>query len=209
MHTLSLHDALPISGTLGTRKVRGGKASLTENGPRQPFIVNCPGLVPAGKTTEALTDFTDLLPTFAELAGAKLPEGLVIDGLSMAPVMLGKTQDGPRDWILAMGFGPARLDSRGVRPRQRFTDRVLRDKQHKIFVINGKITRLHDLKADPGEEVNLIESTDPQHLAALHKLTAVLKGFPKEDGRPRYDPTPSQPWDKKATDPGFGFEPAN
>ena len=35
-------------GILNGRTVRGGKAKLTENGPRQPFIVNCPGLVPAG-----------------------------------------------------------------------------------------------------------------------------------------------------------------
>jgi arylsulfatase A-like enzyme len=194
-----------IRGVLNGRTVRGGKAKLTENGPRQPFIVNCPGLVPSGKTTDALTDFTDLLPTFAELGGATLPKDLIIDGHSLAPVMLGKAQDGPRDWIMAMGFGPARLDAKGVRPRQLFTDRVIRDKQHKIFVIDGQVTRLHDLSKDPVEEDNLIRSTQPAHLAALHKLTAVLKTFPEQDGRPRYDPTAAQPWDKKMTDPGFRF----
>jgi len=193
-------------GILNGRTVRGGKAKLTENGPRQPFIVNCPGLVPAGKTTDALTDFTDLLPTFAELGGATLPSDLVVDGHSLAPVMLGKAQDGPREWMMAMGFGPARLDEKGVRPRQILTDRVIRDKRHKIFVINGKVTRLHDLAKDPAEEENLIDSTQPAHLAALHKLTAVFKTFPQQDGRPRYDPTPPQPWDKKITDRGFRFE---
>ena len=199
-----------VTGTLNGRMVRGGKASLTENGPRQPFIVNCPGLVPSGKTTDALTDFTDLLPTFAELGGATVPADLVIDGHSLAPVILGKANDGPRDWILAMGFGPARLDAKGVRPRQIYTDRVVRDKRYKVFVINGQITRLHDLKKDPAEAENLITSSDADHRAALAKLSAVVAKFPKRDGRPRYDPTPPQPWDKKASDPGFRFkQPAN
>jgi len=195
-----------IRGSLNGRTIKGGKAKLTENGPRQPFIVNCPGLVPAGKTTDALTDFSDLLPTFAELGGAKLPKDLVLDGHSLAPVMLGKATDGPRDWILSMGFGPARLDAKGVRPRQIYTDRVVRDKRYKVFVINGEITRLHDLKEDPAEETNLIASTKAAHRSALAKLTSAVATFPKRDGRPRYDPTPAQPWDKKATDPGFRFE---
>ena len=55
-------------------------------------------------------------------------------------------------------------------------------------------------------KITLFTSTQPRHLAALHKLTAVFKTFPEQDGRPRYDPTPSQPWDKKITDPGFRFD---
>ena len=195
-----------FTGKMNGRSVRGGKASLTENGPRQPFIVNCPGWVPSGKTTDALIDFTDLLPTFAELGGAELPPDLVVDGHSLAPVILGKTDDGPRDWIMAMGFGAAKLDSQGVRPRQLYTDRVVRDKRHKVFVINGQITRLHDLQEDPGEQTNLIDSPQPEHRVALAKLSAVVAGFPKRDGRPRYDPTPAQPWDKKSTDKGFRFQ---
>ena len=37
-----------IQGRMNGRMIEGGKAKLTENGPRQPFIVNGPGLVPAG-----------------------------------------------------------------------------------------------------------------------------------------------------------------
>jgi len=186
-----------ISGRMSGRLVRGGKARLTENGPRQPFIVSGPGIVPAGVVTDALTDFTDLLPTFAELGGAKLPEGVTLDGKSIAPVILGRDQQGPREWICAMGFGPALLDSRGVRPRQKFTDRVIRDKRYKIFVIDGRVTRLHDLQKDPGETNNLIDSRSPSHQAAKARLTAALATMPAADARPRYDPTPPQPWDKK------------
>ena len=184
-----------ITGRMNGRAVRGGKASLTENGMRAPFIVNGPGLVPAGVTTDTLTDFTDLLPTFVELAGAKLPEGVVIDGTSIADVILGKKKDGPREWIMAMGYGPARLDAQGVRPVADYADRVVRGKRYKIHVLGGKVARLHDLKNDPAEETNLIDSSEPKHVAARERLTAVVETFPSKDGRPRYDPLPPQPWD--------------
>ena len=183
-----------ISGRLGDRTVKGGKAKLTENGPRQPFIVSGPG-VAEGEVTDALTDFTDILPTFVELAGAKLPSDAVVDGKSIAPVILGEDEQGPRDWIMAMGFGPARLDEQGVRPVDDFTDRVVRDKRYKIHVLDRRVTKLYDLQTDPAELNNLIDSTQPEHLAARRKLAAVVDGFPRTDGRPRYDPLPPQPWD--------------
>ncbi len=186
---------------MGDRVVRGGKGLLTENGPWQPFIVNAPGIVPAGVVTDTLTDFTDMLPTFAELAGARIPPGAQLDGHSLAGVLRGEQRDGTRKWILAMGRGPAALDSRGVRPIQVYTDRVLRDKRFKVHVQKGRITRLHDLKADPTEETNLLGSTRPAHVAARKKFSTVISGFPNKDPRPRYTPTPPQPWDRKPDAP--------
>ena len=186
-----------MDGPSGTRVVRGGKALLTENGPWQPFIVNCPGTVPAGVVNDTLTDFTDMLPTFVELAGARLPGGLVLDGHSIAPVLLGRKTNGPRTWILAMGRGAAALDEKGVRPRQAYTDRVLRDKRFKVLVESGRITRLHDLQADPEELKNLVDSGSAVHVTARKKFMRIIAGFPKRDPRPRYDPTPPQPWDRK------------
>ena len=186
-----------ISARMNGRPVRGGKASLGEPGPCGPFIVNCPGLVPQGAVTDALTDFTDLLPTFAELGGAKVPEDAVVDGRSFARLILGKADDSPRKWIMALGHGAASLDAKGVRPKQDFTDRVVRDKQYKLWVLKGQSAKLFDLLADPAEQDNLIDGTDPKVVAARKRLEAVVQSCPKQDARPRYDPTPPQPWDKK------------
>ncbi|MEZ5391740.1 MAG: sulfatase-like hydrolase/transferase [Bryobacterales bacterium] len=183
-----------INGRLEGREIKGGKAKLTENGPWQPFIVAGPGIEP-GSTTDALTDFSDLMPTFVELAGAELPKGVTIDGKSLVKVLHGEDKEGPREWMLSMGYGPARLDEKGVRPVQDFTDRVIRDKRYKIHVLDGKVAKLYDLKKDPGEEHNLIASKDPADVAALKKLSAVVATFPNQDARPRYDPLPPQPWD--------------
>jgi arylsulfatase A-like enzyme len=190
-------SAKSISARMNGRMVRGGKASLGENGVSAPFIVNCPGLVPAGVRTDALTDFTDMLPTFAELADAKIPTDITIDGHSIAKLILGKANNSPRDWIMAMGFGPAKLADGRVVGTKEYADRVVRDKRHKLWLLDGKPAKLFDLLADPAETNNLIESNDPAVVVARKKLQAVALSFPKKDAAPRYDPTPPRPWDKK------------
>ena len=187
-----------ITGTLKGRKVKGAKGKESEAGTCNPFIVNCPGLVPAGVKTEALTDFTDLLPTFVDLGGGKVPDDLTVDGVSMAPLLLGKKKDSSREWIMALGHGPAILDEKGVRGKKDFATRVIRDKQFKVWVSNEKkIIRLHDLKADPVEKENLLESGKPEHQAALKKLQAVLDTLPDKDARPLYEPRKANSWDRK------------
>ncbi|MGC6467808.1 MAG: sulfatase-like hydrolase/transferase [Akkermansiaceae bacterium] len=191
-----------FSNMLNGRRVRGAKGKTLENGSCEPFIVSCPGLVPEGKTTDALTDFTDLLPTFAELAGAKLPEGHTLDGKSLAPVYLGKAEDGPRKWIMAMGGGPATYDENGrVINIRKYRDRVIRDKRYKLYVENDRSSvKLVDLKADPDELVNRLD--DPGLAKVRAKLEAVEKSFPAEDASPNYTPLPAQKWDVVQKNPG-------
>ena len=184
-----------IAGRLNGRLVRGGKARLTENGTRQPFVVNGPGIVPAGTETDELTDFSDLLPTLCELAGAPLPPGIQLDGKSIAGLLLGKQRTGSRDWILSMGFGAATLDERGVRGVDDYAPRVIRDKRYKIHVRDGDVRELYDLLRDPGETRNLVGSDQPEHGRAFRKLLAVAETLPERDARPRYEPLPAQPWD--------------
>jgi arylsulfatase A-like enzyme len=187
-----------ITGSIAGRAIRGGKAKKTENGVCAPFIVNCPGRVPAGRVTGALTDFTDLFPTFAELAGAAVPADLEIDGVSIAPLLLGETDGSEREWIMALGHGPARLDDEGVRGKDDFAPRVIRDERYKVWIEGPRtITRLHDLELDPFEEKNLVASTAPEHRAALVKFGKVAAAMPERDGRPRYRPRQALPWDKQ------------
>ena len=187
-----------IFGTRNNHKIHGGKATKTENGVCAPFIVSCPTLIPAGTETDALTDFSDLLPTFVELGGGKVPEDLTVDGVSIAPVILGKAKDSQREWVMAIGHGPAKLDKDGIRGIDDFASRVIRDKQFKVWVSEQKtITRLHDLTKDPFEKNNLVKSNNPEHLAAMKKFQAVVDTLPDKDARPLYTPRAANPWDKK------------
>lgn len=188
-----------ITGSLNGHKVKGAKGKESEPGVCEPFIVNCPGLVPAGVETDALTDFTDLLPTFVDLGGGKVPDDLTVDGASIAPVILGRAKDSSREWIMALGHGPAKLDKEGVRGQNDFATRVIRDKRFKVWVSSEKkIIRLHDLKKDPWEETNLINSSLADHKTAIQKFQAVLDSLPSKDARPLYEPRAPNPWDKKS-----------
>jgi len=185
-----------VTGKQNGIDVPGGKSLKTENGVCAPFIVNCPGLVPSGVVTDALTDFTDLMPTFLELAGISPPSGLIIDGSSIAPLLLGKAEDSPREWIMALGHHRARVDSLGIRGIHDFASRVIRDKKYKVWVDeNRSITRLHDLAVDPLEKVNLINSSKPEHIQAIKKFQAVVDLLPEKDARPLYEPREALPWD--------------
>ncbi|MCH7987529.1 MAG: sulfatase-like hydrolase/transferase [Planctomycetes bacterium] len=184
-----------FSAKMNGRLVRGGKDRYWESGMHVPFIVNCPGLVPEGVVTDALTDFTDMLPTFAELGGAQLPKGVTLDGRSITPLILGKAKDSPRKWILAMGAGTMIRTKAGVHSRTKVSDRVIRNKRFKLWWADGKSSALYDLKNDPGEKNNLIDSANPKFAAARKELEAALKTLPA-DAWPKYDPLPPQSWDK-------------
>jgi arylsulfatase A-like enzyme len=109
-------------------------------------------MVPAGVTSDALIDFTDLLPTFAELAEGQ-PGDAVLDGQSFAGHLLGLDSDGPRRWIMSMGASEARLspESRLV-PATPYSERVVRDKRYKLWIGEDRRSwKLIDLATDPDE----------------------------------------------------------
>src|SRR5207248_10961604 len=68
--------------TVRGRQISGHKGDMLEGGSLVPMIASWPGATPAGKVSKGLMDFSDYLPTFAELAGASLPSGVTIDGRS-------------------------------------------------------------------------------------------------------------------------------
>lgn len=89
--------ALNNPSTIGGRMINGKKASMLEGGSRVPYIASWPGVTPAGKVSKDIVSFADQLPTFAELGGAKLPEGVKMDGISLAPQLRGE-KGKPREW---------------------------------------------------------------------------------------------------------------
>lgn len=76
---------------------KGEKAYPTDGGTHAPLIINCPGTIPAGIVTDDLVDFSDVLPTLAEISGADLPN-VKLDGRSFWPQCRGEKGD-PRKWI--------------------------------------------------------------------------------------------------------------
>jgi len=76
--------------------LRAEKGTVYEGGIREPFIAWWPGQLEAGKVSSALISSVDFLPTFADLAGAILPEEQVFDGISLMDLMEGSEPDPER-----------------------------------------------------------------------------------------------------------------
>ena len=185
-----------ISNQRDGRMVRGGKTKTTENGVNTPFIVSCPGLVPEGKVSDALVDFTDMYATFTDLAGGKPEAGYTYDGFSLKNVFLGNEEKTQRPWILGMGSHPARLSEQGVEGTHYFRDRVIREKRFKLFIgPDRKPEKVVDVINDPDEKINLMGN--PEYKQVCDRLIAVIPSFPETDQDPHYETLTRNEWDLK------------
>lgn len=148
----------------------GGKGTVSEGGLRVPFIVAGPG-VAAGACSRVRVSGTDVLPTFAELAGVKEPLPKETEGGSFAAVLKGG------------GNGVVR------RPREEFVvhfphyDKDALGPASALYLGDWKLVRIYetgerrlfDLSRDLTERNDLTKS-EPQKVAELdQRLTSYLK----------------------------------
>ncbi|MCP4788042.1 MAG: sulfatase [Fuerstiella sp.] len=76
--------------------LRGWKMSAWDGGSRVPFIARWPGRIPAGWESDELLSTMDLLPTFAAIAEAQLPD-ITIDGKDASRFLTRRTDISPRE----------------------------------------------------------------------------------------------------------------
>ncbi len=94
-------DVYPDSGYT---PFRGTKGTVREGGSRVPTIAWWPGTIPAGQDTHAIAGGTDLMATFAAVAGVKLPqndragEPIYFDSINQLPVMMGQKESVRDTW---------------------------------------------------------------------------------------------------------------
>jgi arylsulfatase A-like enzyme len=70
---------------------QGIKRDLTEGGIRVPFLARCPGRIEAGSVSHHWGYLGDLFATVCDLSGA--PQPLRLDSVSIAPTLLGRSED--------------------------------------------------------------------------------------------------------------------
>lgn len=80
-----------------TGPLKGGKGSPWEGGLRVPCVVWGPGRIPAGQVRDGILSTLDVLPTFARMAGARLPGDRVIDGCDQTAYITGRSEKSARE----------------------------------------------------------------------------------------------------------------
>ena len=81
----------PLNQGATNQPLRGAKGSTLEGGMRVCTIAWWPGKIAAGTKSDEITAHMDWLPTFASLAGAKLPDSK-LDGIDLYGLLTGKNE---------------------------------------------------------------------------------------------------------------------
>jgi uncharacterized sulfatase len=171
--------------------LRDEKGTLYEGGIRVPMIVRWPGVVEPGTVCREPATTADLLPTFCEAAGAKLPEQ-PIDGASLVPLLTDPNAKLAREAIYfhyphyhhsrpagAIRAGPWKL----------------------IEFFDDAPLELYNLESDLGERVNLAEKM-PEKVAPLRDQLAAWRqsvGARMPTSNPKYDPERASEWWSRRT----------
>jgi arylsulfatase A len=156
--------------------LRGAKASTWEGGMRVPTIAWWPGKIAGGSSTDAITSMMDVLPTFAALAGGKLPERK-IDGADLWPLLSGKETKGPRDTFYffrgpkleAVRSGDWKIQFAtvdAIKPNVKTKEQA---KKAKNAAAKEPFPRLYNLATDVGETTN-VAAQNPEIVAKLQAL---------------------------------------
>ena len=159
---------------------RGWKGQFYEGGHREPFIARWPGKIAAGTTSDYLIDFTDVLATFAELAGVEMPKDAGPDSFSFLPAMLGKAQGSGQERVdmISEDHGGARVALRqgewklGLPVK---TYKILNGTINPATIINLDKLELYNLKNDPGEKENLVTKNPAKATALFEALIANIQ----------------------------------
>jgi arylsulfatase A len=104
---------------------KGHKGNYFEGGLRVPAIISYPKLLPKKEIREQAVTAADWFPTILELCGVDKPDGLVLDGKSLLPILKDPKQPSHHDtlhWAWENGWavrmGPWKLIGNGGEPRQ-------------------------------------------------------------------------------------------
>ncbi|VGO13190.1 Arylsulfatase [Pontiella desulfatans] len=152
-------DNGPAGRNGSAKPLSGGKGKTLEGGQRVPAVIRWPHVIPAGLETDTLLTAMDVLPTFAKLSGATLPDDLVIDGKDMMPVLL-EDAESPHEYFFYAHWGVLE----GVRW-----------KSWKLRIVDGK-EALYNLEDDIAEKKNVAAA----HPEIVQQLKAAMAGFEKE-----------------------------
>ena len=160
-----------------TAGFRGNKGNMYEGGLRVPVVVRWPGKVPKGSVSDYAWMFEDIMPTFAEIAGVRPPQN--IDGHSVLPTLLGKTQK-PHEYLY---WELPNFNKQGISNDARPLAALRQGEWKLVRPKSGAPVELYNLKNDATEK-NDVAKNHPDIAERLEKLLTECHQAP----RPQPDP---------------------
>lgn len=145
--------------------LRDGKGSTWEGGMREPTIFWWPGTAPP-KSVRDMGSTLDLLPTFASLTGAPIPQDRSLDGYDLSSVIKGTSQQSPRNDMFFY-HGEEVYAVRQGKFKAHFKTKTSYVGQRNPVIHDPPL--LYHLEHDPSEKHN-IAAQHPDVVAQLTKL---------------------------------------
>jgi arylsulfatase len=150
---------------------------------RVPFVIRWPEKIKAGSESDEIVHEMDLFPTFARIAGGRVPGDRVIDGIDVFDLLIGESEKSGRDgFVVYMGndiFGVKWQDWKIHFKEQSAWNGVLRE---------YTMPRVYNLINDPFERDNVLFPNTwvlrkglPQleeHVVSLKKYPPIPNGAP-------------------------------
>ena len=212
-------------GRTPDQKIRGRKLSTYEGGIRVPAIAWGPGVgLAGGRTSSTVVRAMDWYPTLATFAGIQIPEGRVIDGRDISPLLNGETNFVPPPGLKKTINASVPLRRRWNPPGEwasiinryeygeaffyhgsQGTLSAVRWRNWKLYLNPGP--QLYDLAKDPGES-QLVRNGEIsrklrgmailfQHEMAHDARPAGVAHVPRKDGRTEIPETVTEGLDEK------------
>lgn len=147
----------PVQQGADNAPLRGSKNTTFEGGIRVCTLVRWSGHVPADTSTGAITSHMDWLPTFAALAGGKVPADRKIDGFDITPLLLNQ-KDAKSPYEAFYYFHGLKLEA-------------VRSGPWKLSLAKGELYQLED---EISEKTN-VASKHPEEVSRLRALADKMK----------------------------------
>ena len=157
-----------ITSQFDGKNYQGGKGKTKDNGTHVPMVAHWPGTIKPGQVTDALVDFSDVIPTITEVADVPVPAELGLRGHSFAPLLKGQDFT-PREWIYCW------YERNGKRPTAKepgvkYSEHV-RNERYKLY----RTGEFYDVIDDFAQQSPIDTQALPEQLTGIyHSLKTAL-----------------------------------
>ena len=157
--------------------MKGRKGSIDEGGVRVPLFIRRPGRIKPGTEIKQIAADIDLFPTIMELCGLPMPGTLPQDGVSLVPLLEGRSDNWPDRMLFTFRSPAGNSDAiRGSVRTQRWR-----------AVKAARRWELYDMVQDPDQKADVAKD----HPQVVAKLGDAFEAMVKDVSKAGFDPIPT------------------